>query len=62
MMEAEHVFAECRDCGATAQTAEEFSDHAHACRKNPIAWKPTADYLARRRERDNPGSAVVGKH
>lgn len=48
----EKFFAECGDCGHKAATAEAFSDHAHACKVKPILWKPTADYVARRRERD----------
>lgn len=61
LMDPDHIFGQCGDCGAKAHTAEQFSDHAHACKKNPIPWKPTPDYLARRRERDNPSGAMVGK-
>lgn len=38
------------ECGKAYSTAERFSDHVHACKDNPVEWKPSADYLAARAE------------
>ncbi len=42
------LFAACVDCNTKTYSAEDFSDHVHECKVNPIKWKPTADYLESR--------------
>ena len=36
------VFAVCRDCDLVVYSAKEFSDHAHACVLNSVAWQAEA--------------------
>lgn len=32
------LFGICKDCNTKTYSAAEFSDHAHACKVNPILW------------------------
>ncbi len=44
------------ECGTVLKTAEEFSDHVHRvgdvppCKKKPIPWQPTKDWVSRKEE------------